>query len=263
MKKLFPIVRFLKVALKGYFLISLFILHSCVPLRDIVYLQDIDDQTIISAQNPEPYRLQPDDNLYIKIISNDQMSQLFNLNPEDNQQYNETSTELDSYKINVDGNIEIPYLGYLKVSGLTVEEVRKMIEDSVSKHLIHFSVVVKPVNRSFTLLGEFNNPGTYRFTRDYLTIYEAIGFGNDFTDYANFHKVTILRNTPKGKIVTKIDFTSKEIISNEYFYLKPGDIIYAEPRNMIWGSKSLPFSAILTTINTAVLLYNAISYSFN
>lgn len=262
MKKLFPFLLSLLFNPKGYFIISLFFFYSCVPLKDIVYLQDIDNNSFIPAGNPEPYRLQPDDNLYIKINSNDEMSQFFNISPEDNQHYNETSTEIDSYKINEDGNIEIPYLGYLKIAGLTVEEVKKLIEDSVSRHLVHFSVIVKPVNRCFTLLGEFNNPGTYRFTRDYMTIYEAIGYGNDFTDYANFHKISIIRNSPEGKIVKKVDFTSKGLISNEYFYLRPGDIIYAEPRSMIWGSKTLPFSAILTTINTAVLLYNAISYSF-
>ncbi len=242
--------------------ICLMSFYSCVPLKDFVYLQEAEGITsILSVSEPEQYRIQPNDNLYIQIISNDELSKYFNLSSTDRYLNNDAAIELGSYKVNTEGEIDFPYIGKVKVSGMTVDEIKQRVDEGISKHLVQYSVVVKHVNRNFTLLGEFNNPGTFSFYKDYLTIFEAIGFGRDLTDFANFHKVNIIRKTPSGKLVKTLDLTKKDIISSEFYYIQPNDIIYVEPRNVIWGSKTLPFTAILTTINTAVLLYNAISYA--
>jgi polysaccharide export outer membrane protein len=119
--------------------------------------------------------------------------------------------------------------------------------------------VVKIVNRKFTLLGEFNSPGTYPFYKDYLTIFEAMGYGGDFTDYANRHKVNIIRKTLTGKVIKQLDLTKSDIVNSDFYYILPNDIIYVEPNNRIWGSRTLPFTAILTTFNTVVLIYNVIT----
>ncbi|MCF8360037.1 MAG: polysaccharide biosynthesis/export family protein [Prolixibacteraceae bacterium] len=233
---------------------------SCTPLKDIVYIPEaVTDTTQAALPQPDAYRIQPYDNLYIQVISSDEFSMYFNISTTDRYLNNDAAIELGSYRVNKQGEIDFPYIGKVKVAGLTTEEIKEVVNDKISESLVEFSVVVKHVNRHFTLLGEVGSPGTYTFYKDYLTIFEALGYGRDLTDFGNRHKVKIIRHTQKGKLIETFDLTKNDILSSNFYYILPNDIIYVEPNTKVWGAKTLPFTAILTTINTAVLLYNAIN----
>lgn len=244
-------------------LFLVFSLSSCVPLRDYIYLQGNLSNQDIPTIEPEAYRIKPNDNLYIQVISNDDLSRYFNLSSSDRYLNNDAAIELSSYKVDSNGEIDFPYLGTVKVSGLTTHEIKGLISKGISELLVEYSVVVKMVNRSVSLLGEFNVPGTYSFYRDRLTIFEAIGMGGDLTDFGNRHKIKIIRHLEGKKEVQMIDLTSTDIFKSKYYYILPNDIIYVEPTNKVYGAKTVPFTTILTTllttVNTAVLLYNVIS----
>ncbi|HPR33204.1 MAG TPA: polysaccharide biosynthesis/export family protein [Prolixibacteraceae bacterium] len=236
------------------------VMSACTPLKDIVYFPEAQsDLTPEEIPVPDDYRIQPFDNLYIQVISNDELSMYFNISSTDRYLNNDAAIELGSYKVNKNGEIDFPYIGTIHVSGMTTDEIKHKIDEGISKHLVQYSVIVKHVNRHFTLLGEFQSPGTYTFYKDNITIFEAIGYGRDLTDYGNRHNVKIIRHTQEGKRIATFDLTENDILSSNFYYILPNDVIYVEPSTKIWGTKTLPFTAILTTINTAVLLYNAIN----
>lgn len=243
------------------FVIATLILSSCIPLRNYVYLQGNVVNQEIPIVEPEAYRIQPNDNLYIQVISNDNLSMYFNLSTTDRYLNNDAAIELGSYKVDSNGQIDFPYLGPTKVSGLTTYEIKELLSKGISELLVQYSVVVKQVNRSVSLLGEFNAPGTYSFYKDRITIMEAIGLGRDLSDFANRKKIKIIRHIGGSKKIAIIDLTKTDIFKSEFYYILPNDIIYVEPTSRVYGSKTIPFTAILTTINTAVLLYNAINNS--
>ena len=244
-------------------ILSAFLLGSCIPLKDYIYLQgDVENEGMKTVE-PEAYRIQPNDNLYIQVISNDDLSAYFNLSSTDRYLNNDAAIELSSYKVNSNGEIDFPYIGVVNVAGHTTQEIKELIGNGVSKLLVEYSVVIKLVNRSVSLLGEFNTPGTYSFYKDRLTIFEAIGLGQDLTDFANRHKLKVIRHINGERKVITIDLTNTNIFQSQYYYILPNDIIFAEPTNRIYGAKTIPFTAILTTINTAVLLYNAINNSIS
>ncbi|MFA9391545.1 MAG: polysaccharide biosynthesis/export family protein [Prolixibacteraceae bacterium] len=240
-------------------IIGTFIFSSCVPLKDYVYLQGDLETSDLEIAEPAAYRIQSNDNLYIQVISNDELSMYFNLSSTDRYLNNDAAIELGSYKVDANGEIDFPYVGNVVVKGLTTSEVKEIISTSIAERLVQYSVVVKLVNRSVSLLGEFNTPGTYSFYKDQMTIFEAIGMGHDITDFGNRHKVKVIRHVNGQKNVTNIDLTSTEIFKSEYYYILPNDIVYVEPTNRVYGAKTLPFATILTTINTIVLLYNAVN----
>lgn len=240
------------------FISVVFLLSSCIPLKNYVYLQTESEQQNFESRLPDTYRIQPNDNLYIQVISNDELSMYFNLSTTDRYLNNDAAIEISSYKVNGDGNIDFPYIGEIHVEGLTTQEIKDIIKKGISEMLIQYSVVVKLVNRNVSLLGEFNSPGTYSFYKDRTTIFEAIGLGKDITDFGNRKKVKIVRHVNGEKQIATIDLTSTEIFNSEYYWILPNDIIYVEPTSRIYGAKTLPLSTMLTTINTIVLLYNAV-----
>jgi polysaccharide biosynthesis/export protein len=232
---------------------------SCIPLKNYVYLQE-SDAALANAtfSGPEQYKVQPNDNLYIQVLTdNPEISAFFNITSTDRYLNNESAIELGSYRVSDEGDIDFPIIGKMHVAGKSTEEIKKQVVTAIAVQVERPSVVVKLVNRNFTVLGEVNGPGTYSFFKDRITMLEAIGYARDLTDFGDRKKVKLVRHHGTEKKVVTIDLTSAEFLTSEYYYVLPNDVIYVEPTNRVYGAKTLPFATILTTINTVVLLYNA------
>jgi polysaccharide export outer membrane protein len=89
-----------------------------------------------------------------------------------------------------------------------------------------------------------------------INILEAISLAGDMTDFANRKKVRLIRkdgDTPQMIIINTLD---DNIMFSPYFYLKPGDIIYVEPRRLkSWQLSAIPIGLALTFLNTIILVY--------
>lgn len=247
--------KYFKNAAYSLLLLGLF-LSSCVPLKDFVYLQGDPSEADLEITNSEAYRMQPNDNLYIQVISNDELSTYFNLSSTDRYLNNDAAIEISSYKVDANGEIDFPYIGSFKVQGLTTQEIKEIISKNIAEKLVQYSVVVKLVNRSVTLLGEFNNPGTFSFYKDKMTIFEAMGLGKDLTNLANRHKVKVIRRENGIKKIGTLDMTSNDVLKSEFYYILPNDIIYVEPSHKFYQSKGLSIAnTALSTFTTFVNLY--------
>lgn len=236
-------------------LLGLLLFSSCVPLKDYVYLQGDPLMENIRIPQPEAYKIQPKDNLYIQVISNDELSKYFNLSSTDRYLNNESAIDLSSYKVDLNGAIDFPFIGQVQVAGLTTKEIQVLISKSISEQLLQYSVIVKLVNRSISLLGEFKSPGIYGLNKDYITIFEAIGMGKDLTDFANRHKIKVFRNLNGVKKIEVLDITSTDLLNSEFYYILPNDIIYVEPISRVFGANSLSVATLLSTLNAAFNVY--------
>jgi len=246
----------------SYFILIIFLLafSSCTPLKEFVYFQDTEKGSGSTFPAPQPYRIQPNDNLYIQVLTSDEVTgKYFNISSNDRYLNNESAIELGSYKVDEAGNIDLPLVGPIEVQGKTTTEIKTLVENGVSKYLEQTSVIVKHVNRHFSVLGEVSRPGTYSMYNDRISIFEALGYAGDLSDYGSRLNVKLLRHRGIEKEVVHLDLTKKDLIYSPYYYIMPNDVIYIEPVNRIYGSKSLPVGTILTAVNTAVLLYNVIN----
>jgi polysaccharide export outer membrane protein len=168
--------------------------------------------------------------------------------------------ELITYLVDKTGNIEYPYLGQIKVEGLTLSEVNEKIQKQVDMYLESASVFVKLVNRNITVLGEVSAPGQKLMVKNQLTIFEALGTAGDITDYGNRQNVKIIREFPTGKIIAEVDLTDPDLIFSPYYYILPHDIVYVEYSTKVYGAKNLPYAVPLSIttsiISIGVLLLN-------
>ncbi|NQV03563.1 MAG: polysaccharide biosynthesis/export family protein [Bacteroidia bacterium] len=241
----------------------LFIFASCVPQKKIKYLQTLQEQDTTNAyinKRPLDYKIQPNDNLYIRIFSLDEKTYLFfNMVTSSNQnQYaNDASIYLNSYTVDRDGYIDFPIVGRVLVKTLTVEQVKDVLQTNVDEYLTETMVVVKMVNFKITILGEVRSPGVLTIYQDEINIFEAIAMAGDLSDYANRKKIALVRQTTDGSKVVYLDLNKADIISSEYFYMMPNDIIYASPLGIKqWGFAAFPYALIFSAISTALLLIN-------
>lgn len=244
--------------------IFLLIAASCsTPLHEVTYLNGIETgKTYERPQQPEEYRIRPNDQLFIQVISDDPSNAAFlNLVSTTTGNIGNTGNmELITFLVGDDGQISYPQLGDIPVEGKTIAEVRNIIQQGVDHYLESASVFVKLVNRNITVLGEVRSPGQKLMVKNQLTIFEALGSAGDITDYGNRMNVKLIRELPDGKHVAQLDLTDPQLIYSPYYYVLPHDIVYVEYSTKVYGAKNLAYSAPISitasVISIGLLILN-------
>lgn len=248
----------LKIILWG---LAMAIITSCVTHKKVTYLQyKGKSEEIITAPTPSAYKIQPHDNLYIRVVTPDpQWSTMFNTIGSSAYSYNvsEQGADLVSYTVNDEGNIKLPYAGKLMVAGKTLAIINEEVEKILAAYVKDPSVTVKLVNNYVSLLGEVQNPGRYLIYKERMNIFQALSMAGDLSEYSNRQKVQIVRQTPDGIMIKDFSLKDRSIITSEFFYIKPNDAIYVEPmRGKFFKMNSFPYSVILSSITTFLLVMN-------
>lgn len=237
-------------------------LSSCgIRLNELRYMNKVEPGIVFKGTpGPENYKIRANDQLYIKVIGDDPINTAFLNLVEAQSLSNLQNIELITFMVDRNGDINYPQLGLVRVAGKTVQEVQQSLQEMVNNYVLNTSVHVKLVNRTITVLGEVRQPGMKPMNNNFLTIFEALGTANDITDYGNRRKVKLIRETTEGQKVVELDLTDPKLIYSDYYYVMPHDLIYVEPRNKIYGYKTLPymshFSLAISLVTTAVLILN-------
>lgn len=243
------------------FTISL--LSSCVTQRRVEYIQDKNDTVKVFEEAEIPdYRLKPHDELYIQVNSLDEgaanvFSTAGNQSILRMGSITPYGASLTSSSVDKEGYLLLPILGNILVKDKTLAEVSLLIRDSLHNVLNQPMVTVKLVNRYISVLGEVRTPGHFAYGQEKLTVYDALALAGDITDYGNRNKVILVRNEDNKNQRINLDLTNSEMLSSDYFNLRPNDIIYVKPlKNKFWGMRQFPFSVVFSTITTGLLIYS-------
>jgi len=248
----------------GLFVVLIF-LSSCTTQKQLVYLQNIDTlkTPVFSKQRTPDYKIQNSDILYIRVMSLDpQINQIYNPNFSQYQQNifnNDQSFYIYGYSVNDSGYVDVPFLGPVKVSDLTVEQAKDAIQRRTNEVLINASIIVKLVSFKYSVIGEVQRPGTYTNFNNQLTVLEAISRAGDITDYGNRKKVLVLRPGENSSKMYHIDLTNTRFLSSNAFFLLPNDIVYVEPiKSKIFRINIPTISLFLSSVSTLILVLSFI-----
>lgn len=247
---------------------------SCVPQKKILYLQNEQlpyDSALMSVvyenERTFDYKVQPGDNLYIRIASLDEkFSAYFNFM---NQGGTMTSSSyssgnpsiyLNGYTVGADGNIGLPFVGNVYVKDLTVDEIQAKVQEIMNEYLTETVVYVKLGVFNLTILGEVMRPGQYQIYQSDINIFQAIALAGNATDFANKASVKIIHQTPKGSQIVRVNLNDADILSSPEYYLKPNDIIYIEPlKTKQFGFTSVPYGTIISAISLLVTCFTFVA----
>src|SRR5882672_2185958 len=216
------------------FILFLFLFSSCYYNKRLVYLQDprfSEIRPTLVESKRTSYRLQPADilSVQIKSFAEKEVSGIFNISTQNAMFANPGTLFLEGYSIDGSGNITLPILGQLMVQGLTVEEAHKYIQSNANKYFNNAIAIVKLISFKVTVLGEVKNPGYYFVYNNQATALEALGMAGDLTSFGNRRNIKLLRQQSSGTEVVLLDLTNPDLLKSEYFFLKPGDVLYVEP----------------------------------
>jgi polysaccharide export outer membrane protein len=244
-------------------LVAVLIMTSCIPNRDLVYLQKKEaaqDSVQFVREVQKPYRVQINDilNIRVKVLDQDNI-QIFN--PIGEQNFNANSEErayFDGFTIDLHGNIRIPILGDINVLGYTTEEIQEQIEELLLKEQFketaNIFVTVKLSGLRYTVTGEVALPSTQVLFQERVNVIEALANVGDITIVGNRHDVQIIRQYPQGQQIHHLDLTDINIMNSPFYYIQPNDLIYVKPlKQKSWGTGTTGVQTF-TTIATALTL---------
>lgn len=237
------------------------IISSCVTQHNVEYLRDKNTNVkSFSETIVEQYKLKAGDELYIQIHSlDDAAANIFGGTQQTMYMgsIQPFGASLMSYSVDKEGSLVLPVIGKLAVQGMTIGQVSDMLRDALVNILSQPVVNVKLVNRYVSVLGEVRNPGHFAYAQDKLTIFDAIGLAGDITDYGNRTEVIITRNENGKNMRIHVDLTKSDILNSQYYLIRPNDMVYVKPLNRkFWGLRQFPYTVLLSTITTALLIYN-------
>ena len=243
-------------------------LSSCVTNNKLTYLQlNAMQDTLrsfsdtINSVTPSTYRVLPNDNIYVRVVTPDpQWSNMFNTLPVSaGMNITPESAQLLSYPVEVDGTIELPYIGKFMVIGKTLSEVKTELEVALKNFISDAAVTVRLVNNYVSIVGEVRQPGRYPIYKDRMNIFEVLALAGDMSDYSNRQRVQVIRRTPQGNIIKGFSLLDRSIMSSEFFYIMPNDVVYAQPmKGKFFNMNTFPYAILLSSITSFILIFNFI-----
>jgi polysaccharide export outer membrane protein len=242
------------------------LVSSCTSQKKLAYLNNLPEtggEEYFPMDIPG-YKIQPRDILYITVKAmtpDGRIMEFLSSGSTGSSQQDASGGYLSGYDVSPEGDILIPVIGTVKVGGLTLEETRKLIQDSVDKVFKNSTVICKLLSFKFTVIGEVNSPGTYINYNNYLTVLEAIGRAGGIGDFGNRHKILVVRPFDKGTKIFNINLQDKEILSSQGYFLLPNDVVIVQPLRQKIFNMNLPIvsfiiSSVTSTISLTLLLIN-------
>jgi polysaccharide export outer membrane protein len=103
--------------------------------------------------------------------------------------------------VDEDGRINIPMIGPMAVAGKTCGVAQRLIEKTYIDQQIYktVTVIIVPPEGEYTISGEVIRPMTFPLGRD-LTLLQAVSKAGRLTEYADSHRVFLLRNNERVEI---------------------------------------------------------------
>ena len=211
------------------FLLLILIFSSCITNRDLEYIRSNKELKEVKV-NLQDYRLQEGDLLSVQIsTTTEQQHDFFNKENVASPQLMIQNPYLYGYLIKEDGSLDLPSLGIIKAAGFTLAELENIIKNIAVSYFESPVVKLNIINFEITVLGEVNNPGTFKIVNPEVNILYALSLSNDITQFGNRRKIKVIRNENNLNRVFYVDLTKRGVLNNADFMLQPNDIIYVAP----------------------------------
>jgi len=200
-----------------------------------ILLSGIDTANEVSLKIPDPI-IKKGDLLTILIYSdNKEATEQFN-NPQNGGAASATlangpqiSSMGRGYFVDNNGEVQLHKIGSIKAEGLTSQELSVNLQKQLSLYLLNPYVTVRFANARITVLGEVTRPGVIELPGVKVSVFDAIGFAGDFTNFSRRDNILIVREVEGKRVSKRLDLRSPDVYNSDFFYLASNDLVYVEP----------------------------------
>lgn len=169
--------------------------------------------------------------------------------------------QLTNYRVEDDGNVTLPVIGKVQVTGLGRKAAAAKIEEIYKQKLLKDPIIeLTIVNLKVTLLGEFVKQGNYLLEKENTTLIDIIGEAGGISPKADAKTLKIIRGNRQNPQIIYVNLKDINSLARPELILKNNDIIYIEPQGIYntqerVQSLSSVFQPVLIILNTALIIY--------
>jgi len=194
------------------------------------------------------YRIAANDFISFRIFSNNGFK-LINLT-----NFSTTTSSAGvslQYLVEHDGQIKLPILGRINISGLTIREAEFMLEEKYSEYYNKPFVMLKVTNRRVIVFpGTGGSATVIQLTNNNTNLLEALALAGGIST-GKAKRIKLIRGDLKDPQVYLIDLSTIEGMKQADMVIQANDIIYVDPvidvTDVILGELT-PIISIFTSV---------------
>ncbi len=244
---------------------GLLLLSACGSYKKIPYYQDLNPQSSSQAiNNYKPYIIRAKDILAISVMSrNPDAALVFNSNLSNIKGNTMISPDnpIIGFMVDDTGNIYLPYIGAVKVDGLTPDEARKKINEQLTSVYKDPVVNLRIANFKVAVYGDVLRPDVYSLQNEQTSITQLLSMAGDLNITAKRNNVLLIRNEGGERKFIRVDLTSKELFNSPYYYLRNNDEVYVQPDRTKYASVDRGYrntSLLISALSMIAIMVTAI-----
>lgn len=188
------------------------------------------DQTIGNIE----YRISPNDIIGFNVYTNDGFklvdlttSAVSATSPISNSGSGANQAQ---FLVEPDGQIKLPIIGKIKISGFTVREAEKVLEQQYATFYNKPFVMIRVLNRRVLVFPGTGGTGrTVTLDNENMHLVEALALAGGLTNTGKAYKIKLIRGDLRNPKVMLIDLSTVEGMQKSNLLLQANDIIYVEP----------------------------------
>jgi len=222
-----PLLRNKQILLLLFVVFIIAFTQSCTTPKNATYFNKLVRDTVIQTnliKFPELI-IQKNDLLGISVSS---------LNTELDEKFNKTGMIKsgfqfgDGFLVNENGSINIHFLGFVQVEGLTRNQLREKLEKDLTPYLKEPIVTIQFLNKKVTVMGEVKAPQVVFLTEEYTPLIDVLVKCGDLGKDAFVNDVMVIRDSINFKQVKHINLEDHSLLSSPWYYVKPNDVVYVK-----------------------------------
>lgn len=217
------------------------------------------DQTIGNVE----YRIAPNDIIGFSVYTNDGFK-LVDLTTNATeitgrmQNFNNIDN-MTEFLVEPDGNVKLPIIRKVKVSGLTIREAEKMLEAQYATFYNKPFVMMRVFNRRVLVFPGTGGAGrVVNIENENTTLIEALALAGGITNTGKAWKVKLIRGDLRNPKVMLIDLSTIEGVQQSNLLVQANDIIYVEPVPRYSQEVLLQITPIVGIITSIALVYSIV-----
>lgn len=260
-----------------YIVFLLIFITSCGINSDIMFrgkgAEVIKDD--IPLYSDEPYVLAADDRFFFSLFVNDGKRQLdmragveMGVTPDGAQggaQGNQMMMMMRGqmgidYLINPDGYVQLPILGKVNITGLTIEEAQDTLAEMYSIEYNQPFVQLEVTNRrAVVFTGGGGKASVVPILNNNTTLMEVLALAGGVEARGRVRKIKIMRRAEGKRLIYEIDMSTLEGLKYADMIIQANDYIYVQPVPYIGRELLAEISAITSLLTSSIFLYSLIS----
>lgn len=237
-------------------LLSLILLSSCKVFRSNLMLKtpkDFNYDKLVDSLGRTDYRIAPNDAIQYRIFTNNGFNLIDLAKSGNNVFRNDLDVVVES-----DGFVKMPWIGRVKVSGMTIKEAEVMMEKAYSDAYVDPFVTLKVTNKRVIVFpGNGGGARVVPLVNNNTTVMEAIATVGGIAEDGKAYKVKLIRNnadSTQKPFVYLMDLSHIDGLAAANTKVQANDLIYVEPRYRPVFTAIRELTPALTLITSLLLL---------